>query len=236
MFHVLGRETFLTPVEWIDGWPVVEPVELTVDRRPPGPATPAVANGREDFDGSSLDPRWLAVRQPPQAISSLDRRASHLTLLGGDASLDDLRPTFVGRRQQHERCRASTVVELGDADEAGLAVRMDERAHYAVAVSGDRVVVKARIGPLTSVVAEAASPGPSVVLFAEVKDGGFGPPDRVLLGYEDAAGEPQVLAKLDGRYLSTEVAGGMLGRVIGMYAVGGDAHFDWFDYQEVQSP
>ena len=39
-------------------------------------------------------------------------------------------------------------------------------------------------------------------------------------------------AQLDGRYLSTEVTGGFLGRMIGMYAVGGDAAFDWFDYEE----
>jgi len=36
-----------------------------------------------------------------------------------------------------------------------------------------------------------------------------------------------------GRYLSTEVAGGFTGRVIGMYAIGGDAAFDWFDYEEL---
>ena len=42
----------------------------------------------------------------------------------------------------------------------------------------------------------------------------------------------KVLAELDGRYLSTEVRGGFTGRVLGMYAVGRDATFDWFDYQE----
>ena len=26
-YHVLGRETFLAPVRWVDGWPVVDPVE-----------------------------------------------------------------------------------------------------------------------------------------------------------------------------------------------------------------
>jgi hypothetical protein len=46
-------------------------------------------------------------------------------------------------------------------------------------------------------------------------------------------GESHSLARLDGRYLSTEVTGGFLGRTIGMYAVGGDAAFDWFDYREV---
>jgi hypothetical protein len=35
------------------------------------------------------------------------------------------------------------------------------------------------------------------------------------------------LATLPGRYLSTEVAGGFTGRVVGLYAVDGTAHFDW---------
>jgi xylan 1,4-beta-xylosidase len=35
-----------------------------------------------------------------------------------------------------------------------------------------------------------------------------------------------VLAELDGRYLSTEVAGGFTGRVIGMYAAEGTVRFD----------
>jgi hypothetical protein len=38
------------------------------------------------------------------------------------------------------------------------------------------------------------------------------------------------LGTLDGRYLSTEVAGGFTGRVIGMYAAEGTVEFDWFDY------
>jgi hypothetical protein len=46
-------------------------------------------------------------------------------------------------------------------------------------------------------------------------------------------GEPR-LACLGGRYLSTEVAGGFTGRVIGMYASSGAVHFDWFDYGPVE--
>jgi hypothetical protein len=53
----------------------------------------------------------------------------------------------VGHRQEHERRRVSTLVDLGEVDEAGLAIRMDERSHYEVAVHGDRVMVKARMGP-----------------------------------------------------------------------------------------
>jgi hypothetical protein len=40
-----------------------------------------------------------------------------------------------------------------------------------------------------------------------------------------------LLAELDGRYLSTQVAAGFTGRVIGMYVTEGRAAFDWFDYE-----
>ncbi|MFI6934395.1 hypothetical protein [Streptomyces sp. NPDC050287] len=38
------------------------------------------------------------------------------------------------------------------------------------------------------------------------------------------------LAEFDGRYLSTQVAGGFTGRVIGMYVTECGASFDWFAY------
>jgi xylan 1,4-beta-xylosidase len=52
-------------------------------------------------------------------------------------------------------------------------------------------------------------------------------PDYVAFHVGDEA-EP--LAELDGRYLSTEVATGFTGRVIGMYVTEGTAAFDWFEY------
>jgi len=56
-------------------------------------------------------------------------------------------------------------------------------------------------------------------------------PDVLRLGVEEPDGTFRVLAELDGRYLSTEVAGGFTGRVIGMYAAAGTVRFDWFDYE-----
>jgi hypothetical protein len=55
------------------------------------------------------------------------------------------------------------------------------------------------------------------------------PSDIVRLGVE-VAGRFMPLAELDGRYLSTEVAGGYTGRVIGMYAAQRAVAFDWFEY------
>jgi xylan 1,4-beta-xylosidase len=234
-YHVMGRETFLAPVQWVDGWPCVDQIAVTVEKRPPGTIAVTSSSICDDFDASALDPRWIAVRHPPTSVASLSEKDGWLTLFGGDATLDSPAPVFVGRRQQHERCRAAALVDLGDADEAGLSIRMDERSHYDIAVVVDRVLVRARIGPAASEIASVQRPAGESVLFIETRDGSvLGPPDIVVLGYVDDGGERQVLAELDGRYLSTEVAGGMLGRVIGMYAVGGSAAFDWFDYVAVE--
>ena len=223
-YHVLGRETFLAPVKWVDGWPVVGPLEL-------GRTGPVPAIERDDFDEPVLHPRWLAVRQPPAAVSSLSERPGWLTLVGGEG-LNSPSPAFIGRRQQHERCRVRALVEAGDAAEAGLTVRMDERHHYDVAIVGDRVVATSAVGPVVAAVRDAPARS-SLVLVIEMREPTTGGPDDVVLGYEDDRGSFIELATLDGRYLSTEVASGMLGRVIGMYAVGGSATFDWFEYSAV---
>jgi hypothetical protein len=124
------------------------------------------------------------------------------------------------------------LVEPGDASEAGLCMYMDKGHHYEVGLAGDEIVVRARIGPLDRVVAHAARPSDPVVLVVEAAPARF-LPDVVRLGYLDGEGRFEQLAELDGRYLSTEVAGGMLGRVLGVYAIGGDAAFDRFAYDEI---
>lgn len=229
-YHGLGRETFLAPVRWEDGWPFVDPLELEVHVRPPGPISTAPAPVRDDFDGTSLHPQWMALRRPSQTFASLDARPGWLTVTGRDATLDDPFPSYVGRRQQHHRCRVRTRVEASPGVEAGLAVFFDERSHYEVAVEGERVMARARIGPLSAVVGEVRRPAPSVVLVVEIVPEGIGG-DIVALGVEDGQGRLSRLAGLDGRYLSTEVAGGFVGRTLGLYARGGVATFEWFDYE-----
>jgi xylan 1,4-beta-xylosidase len=230
-FHVLGREVFLAPVEWVDGWPQVGHLGPEVDCRPPGPRSSMIWTGRDDFDQPILGSQWLAVRRPPSEFANLAARPGWLTLAGSQSSLDDLDPVFVARRQQHHECRVRALVEAESGVEAGISVRMDEYSHYEVAVIDDRIIVRARIGPLSAIVGQAPRPGPSVVLSVETRPDRLGP-DTVVLGFEDGAAT-SVIAELDGRYLSTEVAGGFIGRVIGMYARGGEAAFDWFEYAPV---
>jgi beta-xylosidase len=233
-WHVLGRETYLAPVAWADGWPVVGELSLAMPV-PPWPLHPYAAEPVRDDFVAELHPRWVSLRYRPAEYCTTDERSGWLTLRARGASLDDPEVTLVGRRQQHHSCRVRTLIDPARGS-GGLAVRLDERHHYEVEVAEGQVRVLARIGPLRSTLAERAVPAGPLVLRVEVTataavedpcDG----PDTVTLGIEDSNGVFDTLARLDGRYLSTEVAGGFTGRIIAMYATSGTVHFDWYDYE-----
>ncbi|GAB2762447.1 glycoside hydrolase family 43 protein [Streptomyces bullii] len=125
-WHVLGRETFLAPVSWADGWPVVgEPAPVMA--APAWPLAPGPAEAsRDDFDLSELRPSWVSPRSRPTEHCTTEERAGWLTLRARGGSLDDPDVMFVGRRQRHLSCRASTLIDPGQG-RGGLAVHLDER-------------------------------------------------------------------------------------------------------------
>jgi xylan 1,4-beta-xylosidase len=233
-WHVLGRETFLAPVDWVDGWPVVG--EVVADRSGvPWPLHEAAAEPvRDDFDGSGLRPQWISLRDRPEEYCTTQERPGWLTLRARGASLDAADVTFVGRRQQHLSCQASALIDAAEG-EGGLAVRLDERHHYEIEAAEGRVRVVARIGPLRTELAARPVPSGTVVLTVQITEAQFledarSGPDTVSFGVTEPDGTFTEIAALEGRYLSTEVAGGFTGRVIGMYAASGTVRFDYFEY------
>jgi alpha-N-arabinofuranosidase len=242
-FHHLGRETFLAPVTWTDdGWPVVNgtgtvTVEMRAKTLPlhPVPAVPA----REEFDTRAPGIEWLFVRNPSAADWSLSERPGWLRLKGSAVTLDDQASlAFLGRRQQHFDFEATTLLDFRpgrEGEEAGLVLRMNEGHHYEIAVdrsgAGRRVLVRCRLGRIESVVAaEPIGEGP-------VRLRVRGEPATYTLSFAVGSGEFKDASKLDTRYLSSEVAGGFNGVVIGLYATGrgraatAPADFDWFEYR-----
>ena len=250
MYHHLGRETFLTPVVWENGWPVVYPrtgevgpTRGTTDiavRPPhslaehPWPAEPV----RDDFDSPRLRLSWNFLRNPRACDWSLSARPGFLRLAGSAVTLDEAdSPAFVGRRQQHIKCRALTRLEFVPAagDEAGLTVLMNNEHHYDLAVTagggGREVIVRRRIGDLSSIVfRREVGPGS---LTLEVRDEG----GTYTFSYGVGADPLAKAATGSARYLSSEVAGGFTGVYLGLYATGNGeaatspADFDWFDYE-----
>ncbi|MFG2124941.1 glycoside hydrolase family 43 protein [Streptomyces sp. NPDC048710] len=232
-FHVLGRETFLVPVEWVDGWPRVGPVR----ERHPAPAAWAPLRPppvRDDFAAPSLAPHWISPRRRPDGCWSLTERPGRLTLTATGDSLDRPGHTFVGRRQQHPDCRAAALLDPGPASRSGLSVRLDEAHHYDLEVGGGEAAVVVRIGPVRQRIATRPVPAGPVTLALEVRasrePAPLSGPDSIAFSIETSDGIVR-LAELDGRYLSTEVAGGFTGRVLGMYVTEGSAAFEWFDYE-----
>ncbi|MFC7203183.1 glycoside hydrolase family 43 protein [Haloferax namakaokahaiae] len=245
-WHQLGRETFLAPVEWVDGWPVVNGGELitprmTVDSLPgdgsaPDRAAPARAT-LATFDDETLDVAFEHRRNPDESAYSLTEPPGSLTLRGRTESLGDSGATFVGRRQAHFDCRIDTRFTFDPAEgaEAGLALVADERHHYEIGVTridGTTVaIVRLRIGDATETVVETPVDGPehSVRVDATAEEYRL----SYLQGDKDY---PEAVGTASSKYLSTEVTGNFTGVYIGPYATTGEdatspASFDYFTYE-----
>jgi alpha-N-arabinofuranosidase len=242
-YHHLGRETFLAPVTWTtDGWPVVNSgrkieLEMGADLLTPHAWPPAPK--RDDFDSFYLALPWNFRRCPAPRAWSLSERPGWLTLHGGPNSLDDPdAPVFLGRRQQHFDCTATTLLEFDphrEGEEAGLAVYMDEQHHYEIALrrgrASNEIIVRKRIGDL-AVEAACEAFKENRVLLRVAADAHL-----YAFSYSVDGKTFHPLAKGLARYLSSEVAGGFAGVYFALYVTGngkpGQAavYFDWFDYR-----
>lgn len=194
-FHVVGRETFLARIAWVDDWPVVH----TDDVLPARPGTAFV----DDFSSPGLHPRYVS---PDGALP--DAHPAGGVALGSHelaVRVRDLRWRF------EARVYASAAV--------ALRVRLDERHWYEIGLDGGAAEVRARIGPLEASAGSAPAAGEVVTLVVEAVDATHDGPDDLRFGLADADGD-RWIAALDGRYLSTEVAGGFTGRTLGVRALG----------------
>jgi beta-xylosidase len=220
-FSALGRETFVTSVRWqSDGWPAIDPVLLN-----PRPGTRVEIGFSPDRE---LDGEWIAVRALPATHADLTSRPGRLTLRADGSTLDDPRPVFVGRRQEH-LTNAVTVTMDVTAGVGGLAVRYDERFHVEVEAGGGQIVGRARIGGL---VQEWRAPfgGGTLELHLDSRKPapaqGFPRTSDVFHLGATVDGERVELGEVDGRFLSSETAESFTGRVIGVYAVAGEVAVD----------
>ncbi|MEW9530959.1 glycoside hydrolase family 43 protein [Microbispora sp. NPDC049125] len=222
----LGRETFLTRVRWEDGWPLFD--QVAAEAPAPGlPAHPWPAEpGRDDFDATELALCWNHLRTPHETYWSLTERPGHLRLRPRPETFAG-NPSMLARRQRHQNFTARLAMEFrpeGDAC-AGLAVVQNDTHHYLLMLTADGLVLR----DAHRVLAKADVPPGVVHLGVQARGQDY------RMSYATGNGEWRPIGDtLDGRILSSTVAGGFTGAYVGMYA-GGDggapADFDWFDYQ-----
>ncbi|WP_449289534.1 beta-xylosidase family glycoside hydrolase, partial [Nocardiopsis alborubida] len=140
---------------------------------------------------------------------------------------------FVGRRQEHTTMTVRAGIDA-DGGAGALEVRVDPAHRFALEVEGTRVRAVARVGPLTTVLGEAPLT-PDTVLELRVvpptapeysRERG---PDVVVAAVRTPEGATE-LARIDGRYLSTEVAGGFTGRMVGVSCGPGEIGVRFVEY------
>ena len=243
-YHILGRETFLAPVSWPkDGWPQVNGngtvnIDMKVPTLPLQPLKKE--NIRDNFDGPALGYQWQYLRNPISANYSLSERKGTIRINASPYTLNDTKAvSFIGRRQTEHHFNATTAFNLdatNENEEAGVTLYQNNTHHYDFLLKrkGEKYLIQLRVavGSLKYIVAEREIADNKVALKIT------GTPLSYKFSYLDAKTDKyEELAQLDTRYLSTEVAGGFTGVMIGLYASsnGQDtkakAFFDWFDYK-----
>jgi alpha-N-arabinofuranosidase len=243
-YHILGRETFLAPVDWpAGGWPQVNgngtvSLQMSVPTLPLHPFEKEPI--RTDFDEDKLGFEWQYLRNPARGNYSLTERKGHLRITASPFTLDEAEAvSFVGRRQTEHVFTATTLLDFqpsGENEEAGITLIQNNTHHYDLLLKKAgkqmRVVLRVRVGSLSYTVAEQVVSGRRVQLRIE------GTPHQYTFCFAEADKQSYTkLGRQDTRYLSTEVAGGFTGVMLGLYASSNGkptqskAYYDWFDYQ-----
>lgn len=230
-----GRETFLLPVTWKDGWPVIlekgKPIPY-VNQGPKfmssGSKAPQVLQApmsgnftwRDEFDGESLKPEWLQARVPKQQWFDLRSKPGSLVIRALPVSLhDQTNLSYLGRRQQHTAFDASTQLEIPPAGvAAGLVAFQNQNYWYFLGVrreaQGVQLFLQKAAGKDTEVIAQQQLNSGSTVKLKIAGDGG----DYGFFYDADGKGWRALTEHVDGSILSTAIAGGFIGATVGPFA------------------
>lgn len=138
----MGRETFIAPVIWEDGWPVVCPGEGKLSMSYPAPNLPQKTTAeieaaeipeKDDFDKGKLGYQWNYLGTPREDIFLLKDSCLHIKTVEKPMELSESMLTnpfggfgkkgtvncagFVGRRQQHMSYLAQTFLKFEPQEE-----------------------------------------------------------------------------------------------------------------------
>ena len=224
-----GRETFLLPVSWKDGWPYVlagdTPLPTIVDKpnlqtdvtRPTGNFSYT-----DRFEGDKLDMHWIYLRNPDSTAYHLDGKGILIDAASADISQKEA-ISAIFRRQQHTNFTVTTEVAFtpqSEKDLAGFALLQSETHNI---VFGETLldgrpslILKRSSGEENTEITTATLPASDSPVQLRIEGKG----KYYSFSYRQGGeGAWLTLAKdVDASNLSTHVAGGFIGTLIGLYA------------------
>ncbi len=254
-FSNMGREAFLVPVIWENGWPLASWESGLVENayslsghvvpRDFDDASAVSFPAIDDFNSEEIAMHWLALRKRDPAYINCKEESGVLRIYGGEPVTGDGNVSMLLRRQISFSYEASTrLVAHFDENEdaAGLILFQNEQYNFRL-----QLVLKGKIILLQLIKTQA---GEDFTIAEEVMTGGrkvvpitlrvIAEHQKLRFEYGTDERSMQLLIdNIDASILSTEIAGGFVGTVVGMFAVSGGAYkerkfytdFDWFHYE-----
>lgn len=228
----IGRETFILPVDWSGTFPVFEnglvPMEPKL-KMPKGVENKTGKEGffpngnftfTENFTSNKLDYRWIGLRGPRENFISITKQG--LAINPFETNIKELKPTStLFYRQQHNTFSFETILNYKPASEkdlAGIVCLQNERFNYVFGIT--------KKGKDTYVLLERTENGESKIIASkkieikkavklQVKAKG----DRYEFNFTANDSDYENLGgAVSGDILSTNVAGGFTGALVGLYA------------------
>jgi alpha-N-arabinofuranosidase len=238
-YYNTGRETFIAPVRWTNNWPVINPdheeVQYAYDVKFPvaKPKDALVQKDRSAQNGNFKVKHDLTV-EPDLSLLFLRTKDASWYKAGAkglamnllpETSMDRGNAAFIGRRQQHLICEATTEMDFeatAKNEKAGFMILQDELHFYFIGKSvndaGKPVVQLFKGNPeekAMDLITESVLPEKSGKLQLKISAHN----DKYFFSYATKGGAWKPLgSEMDGKFLSTKVAGGFLGSLFGMYA------------------
>jgi alpha-N-arabinofuranosidase len=233
-----GRETFILPVDWSGEFPVfvngLVPMEPKLDM-PKGVENKTGKDGffpngnftyEEDFSSDDLDKRWIGLRGPREAF--IEKAKNGIQINPFEANVKEVKPTStLFYRQMHNSFSYAATLDYkpeSEKDLAGIVALQSENANYVFGVTkqGDDYVLvlqrnfKRRFrGEMDSKVIASTKIELSEPLRLQVSAKG----DKYEFSYAvEGADFVRLGETVSGDILSTDVAGGFTGCLLGLYA------------------
>lgn len=234
-YHHLGREVCLVPITFDEeGWFHAGEAGITPERIQTDRISENVIQEKIEpcnFNGDDWQKLWCYIRNPK--IENYSSKTGSLALRGTTVTLssEEESPTFFGIRQREMSGQVSVSVEVASG-EAGISIYMDEHHHYDFALvrekSETRLIKRRCVGDMEYIQQQCLLSGNKARLVVDFTNMQYS-------FWVDVEGTKLDFKTAEVKYLSTEVAGGFTGVMIGLYAVNEDldscmnAHFRDFE-------
>ncbi len=220
-----GRDTYLLPVTWKDGWPEIlaknTPISSVGEKAGLKPAEKNEFSGNFSYTDNfgSMDSRWMTLRDfVPFFEPGTDKRGIKFNILPGNIYQREPM-SALWTRQQHGTFTAETSLDFTPRNEkeiAGLALLQKEDHNFVLGKTmknGKLMLTLTRAEKNNALIASAFIQPGTLRLKIEGHDRYYD------FYYAEEGGTWQLLAKgVDASNLSTQKSGGFLGACIGLYA------------------